>query len=128
MSPLDLPITVTFVSLLVISLVGFSAWIGLYRGSVDILRGDGGDTVLFKRIRIHGNLMENAPTFALILGAAEGMGLATAWLLAAVASFVLGRVLHFVLYDDKRRGMAMALTTFPGAFLGIWAISQIWFS
>jgi len=127
MSPTDLPITITFVSVLAISLVGFSAWIGLYRGSVDILRGDGGDPVLFKRIRIHGNLMENAPTFALILGVAEALGLGTTWLVAAVASFLVGRALHVVLYDDKRRGVPMGLTTFPGAFLGLWALTQVWF-
>jgi len=62
-----LPITFTFVSVLAILLIPLTGWVGIKRGKIGVLRGDGGDSDLFKRIRIHGNLMENAPLFALVL-------------------------------------------------------------
>ena len=117
-----LPVTFTFISVLAIGLIPLTAWIGLYRDKVDILRGDGGNAVLFKRIRIHGNLMENAPLFALVLGAAETAGLSGQWLWLAVATFAVGRILHYVLYDRKTRGIAMSVTLLPGSVMGIWLL------
>lgn len=119
-----LPVTFTFISLLAISLIFVIGWVGVRRG--ETLRGDGGDPVLFKRIRVHGNLMENAPAFALILGASEVAGLPSLWLWAAFGSFLLGRVLHFALYDSKLRGGAMVLTTAPGVLMGVWMLTVIW--
>ncbi len=121
-----LPITFTCLSILVIALIPLTGWIGILRGSVNILRADGSNPVLFKRIRIHGNLMENAPSFVLILGAAEYAGLAQTWLWLAVIGFLAGRVLHFVLYDSKLRGGAMFVTLAPGAAMGIWLLKAIW--
>ena len=125
MAPTLLPITFTFISVLAICLMPLTAWIGLYRGKTRILRGDGGDAVLFKRIRVHGNLMENAPLFALVLGASETLGLGATWLWLAVASFLAGRVLHYVLYDRKTRGVAMSLTLLPGLLMGVWLLVQL---
>ena len=121
-----LPVTFTVISVLAISLLGFASWIGLLRGKLGILRGDGGNAVLFKRIRIHGNLMENAPVFVLVLGAAESAGLGTQWLWLAVATFVAGRLLHVPLYDMKLRGAAMFLTILPGVLMGGWLLARIW--
>jgi uncharacterized membrane protein YecN with MAPEG domain len=55
MTDIFLPVTFTLVSVLVILMIPLTGWVGLRRG--ETLRGDGGDPVLFKRIRIHGNLM-----------------------------------------------------------------------
>lgn len=121
-----LPVTFTFISVLAIFLMPLTGWIGLYRGKTDILRGDGGDATLFKRIRIHGNLMENAPHFALVLGAAETVGLGSIWLWLAVASFLAGRVLHYMLYDSKTRGVAMSVTLLPGFLMGFWLLFQLY--
>ena len=126
MPEVTLPVTVTFLSVLAISLIPLTGWVGLLRGKINVIRGDGGNGVLFKRIRIHGNLMENAPLFALVLGAAEGAGLAAALCWLAVATFLLGRVLHFMLYDNKMRGGAMFVTLLPGLAMGIWLLIGIW--
>jgi len=121
-----LPVTFTFVSVLAMLLFPFTGWVGVRRGKIGVLRGDGGDAVLFKRIRIHGNLMENAPLFALMLGASEISGLEPFWLWFAVAAFVAGRALHCALYDSKLRAGAMTLTQFPGVLMGLWILAQIW--
>ncbi len=125
MSEIYLPVTFTFISVLAILLIPLTGWIGILRGKTGILRGDGGDSVLFKRIRIHGNLMENAPLFAMVLGAAESVGLGQSLLWLAVLGFVLGRVLHFVLYDSKLRGVAMFITLLPGFVMGGWLLTGI---
>lgn len=121
-----LPITFTFISTLAILLIPLTGWIGFPRGKHNILRGDGGNSDLFKRIRIHGNLMENAPLFAMVLGASESAGLGQSELWVAVFAFIFGRILHFVLYDSKMRGIAMLITVLPGVVMGGWLLTRIW--
>lgn len=121
-----LPVTFTVIAVMGIALIPLTGWIGLLRGSTNILRGDGGHPVLFKRIRIHGNLMEVLPLFILSLGAAESAGLAASWLWIAVLVFLIGRVLHFMLYDSKFRGVAMFVTVLPAVVLGVWLLMLVW--
>ena len=120
-----LPVTTTFIALYAIALNVMTGWVGLYRGKIGVLRGDGGDAVLFKRMRIHGNLTENAPALALALGASEILGIAQWALWLAVISFILGRILHFKYFDDEKRGIAMVLTQLPAAILAIWAVYAV---
>ena len=123
-----LPITFTFISVLAILMIPMTGWIGMRRDKIGrVLRGDGGDPILFKRIRIHGNLMENAPLLALTLGAAEYTGLRPAWLWLAVATFIVGRALHYALFDSTKRGLAMLITVLPSVLMGAWLLAQIWF-
>jgi hypothetical protein len=126
MTKMLLPVTFTFISVLALLLIPLTGWIGLLRGKIGVLRGDGGNAVLFKRIRIHGNLMENAPLFALVLGAAEYSGLGSNWLWLAVATFVAGRAFHYVVYDRTIRGVAMFITILPGALMALWLLEGIW--
>ncbi|EFO34443.1 prolipoprotein diacylglyceryl transferase [Roseibium sp. TrichSKD4] len=63
---------------------------------------------------------------ALVLGASEAMGLSAIWLWIAVSSFVAGRILYFVLYDQKVRAVPMIMTQFPAAAIGVWVILTIW--
>lgn len=126
MDTIYLPVTFTFISLYAISLPILSGWVGLYRGKVNILRSYGNDPILFKRIRIYGNLIEVAPAFALMLAVAEFLGLTQNWLWMAVGAFLVGRFLHYLLFDNKIRGAAMGLTLFPAAILGIWSLLKIW--
>ena len=122
----QMPVTLTFVALYAIALVPMTGWIGLYRSKIGALRGDGGDAVLFKRIRVHGNLTENAPAFALVLAAAEWSGLAQPWLWGAVACFVVGRMLYVRLFDSAQRWLAMVFTQFPAALMGLWVLASVW--
>lgn len=121
-----LPVTFTFISVIAVLLIPFTGWVGIRRAKVNVLRADGGDAILFKRIRIHGNLMENIPLYAIVLGASEYVGLGVNWLWIAIATFAAGRISHYVLYDSKVRGVAMFITLLPGAVMSIWLLQQIW--
>ena len=122
----DFPVTLTFIALAAAALLPLTAWIGIYRGKVGILRGHGDDPVLFKRTRIHANFVETAPLTILSVFAAEGLGMAQVWLWASVFAYLAGRIGHYALYDDKRRGVPMVLTTGPGFLLGIWVLLKLW--
>lgn len=59
--------------------------------------GDGGDPVLLRRIRGHGNFAEYVPLILLLLALLEQGGRLPAWGIHALgASLVLARVLHGV--------------------------------
>lgn len=123
-----IPITTTFIAAYVIALVLMTGWVGIFRGKLDVLRGHGNDPVLEKRIRIHGNFIENAPAVALAMGAAELLG-TSAWALwLAAIAFFAGRLMHYFLYDAKSRAMAMSVTQFPAAFLAVWCLYAIYFA
>lgn len=122
----NFPVSLTFIAICGMSLMPMVTAIGLYRGSINVLRGDGGDPVLFKRIRIHGNFVENAPLVALTLFGAEGLGLSAFWLWLAVASFFASRIGHYALYDRKSRGGPMTFTVFPPLALGIYILVKLW--
>ncbi|MVT01011.1 MAPEG family protein [Devosia marina] len=126
MTGIDLPLTFTFVAVCAALLMPLTGWIGIYRGSHNILRGDCGDPVLFKRVRAHGNFIETAPLIAMVLFAAEWLGLGQAWLWAAVVSFFLGRGLHWFLYVNKMLAGPMTLVTAPGLLLGAWVLYTLW--
>lgn len=74
--------------------------------------GDGGQPVLARAIRAHGNLIEHAPLMLLLLLIAElSHALPAAGLHAAGGVIVVGRVLHAV-------GLTRDAGTSPGRFLG----------
>ena len=123
---MTLPVTFTFIALCAALVMPGTAWIGLLRGRLNTLRGDGGDPVLFKRTRIYGNFIEIAPLTCLALGAAETLGLGAAWLWAGMVCFFVGRGLHYVLYDSKTRGAAMGLSVLPAFLAGLWVLWTLW--
>ena len=56
--------------------------------------GDGGDAELTRRIRVHGNFVENVPLAVVLLLLLELTGVAPAWLHGFGIALVAGRVLH----------------------------------
>ncbi len=64
------------------------------RQGQQISLGDGGDTSLFKRIRMHGNLTENAPMFLLLLVLLELGGSSPGLVRIIGPLFVLIRLSH----------------------------------
>lgn len=54
-------VSFTFVAICAASLFVLTGWVGVLRGKIDVLRADGGDADLFKRIRIHGNFGGERP-------------------------------------------------------------------
>ena len=118
-------VSFTFIAMCAASIFVFTAWIGVRRGKTDVLRADGGDAVLFKRSRVHGNFIENAPFVALGLFAAEALGVADAWLWAVVVAFFVGRFYHAIRYDSKDRALGMMLTNGPSLALGVYVVLHV---
>lgn len=125
MSDVDFPITISFIALNTIVIAMMIGWIGIYRGKINILRGDGGDTDLFKRSRIHGNLTEIAPIAIFSVGVGEALKLSPESLWSVVILFFVGRMLHYISYDHKIRGAWMGMSSLPPAAIGIWSLFQV---
>ena len=62
------------------------------RSKVDFL--DGGDPILLRRVRAHGNFTETAPMALLLMLLLELSGVAWVWLVMLGTALLLGRLLH----------------------------------
>lgn len=87
-------ITLLFASLHVLLMLVLLAPIPRYRSSRKIGLGDGGDKVLARMVRVHGNFIEHAPFALLMLALLELCGLAQMWLWSFGSVLLLGRILH----------------------------------
>jgi len=89
-----LPITMTIAGASAILHVWLSLRVSQLRRPLKIGIGDGGNEVLMRRIRAHGNFAENVPLFLILLGLLEFATGGSLWLWAAAILFVLARLLH----------------------------------
>lgn len=89
-------ITLLFVSLHVLLMLVLLARISRHRHGQKIGLGDGGDAILNRKIRAHGNFVEHAPIALLLLGLLEICGLPAAWLWTFGCALLLGRAMHAV--------------------------------
>lgn len=104
-------ITLLFAALHAVLVVVLAARVAMFRFSAKIALGDGGDKVMTRRMRAHGNLIEYAPLALLLLGLLELSGLDPRWLWGFGGTLLVGRLLHA--YGLSRRS-----GTSPGRFLG----------
>ena len=94
MIPIILPITLTVAGAAAILHVWLSLRVSRLRRPLKIGVGDGGNEVLLRRIRAHGNFAENMPLFLVLLGFVELAVGKSLWLWAAAIVFVLARIAH----------------------------------
>ena len=87
-------ITLLFASLHLLVLLTLLVPIPRHRHARKIGLGDGGDMALMRKVRAHGNFIENAPIGLLALGLLELCGLQATWLWVSGGTLLLGRVLH----------------------------------
>jgi len=66
------------------------------RGTSNVSLGDGGDEVLIKRLRVHGNFAEYAPFALLLLLIAELQGAQVWALYVSGVSLIIGRLCHAI--------------------------------
>ncbi len=104
-------ITLLFASLHVLLMIVLLVRISRHRHGQSIGLGDGGDAVLARKIRVHGNFIEHAPFALLLLALLELSGLAAPWLWGFGSALLLGRVLHAV-------GLSRSGGRSPGRFWG----------
>jgi uncharacterized protein len=89
-------ITLLFASLHALLMLVLLARISRHRHGHRIGLGDGGDAMLARKIRVHGNFVEHAPFALLLLALLELAGLDASWLWTLGGVLLLGRVLHAV--------------------------------
>lgn len=88
-------ITAIFVAIFAVFHMAAAMRVGVYRNETDIRYGDGGDQVLMRRIRAHGNFIENVPMALLAMGSAEYVGVGSTFLVVGGLALLLGRILHY---------------------------------
>ena len=81
------------------------------RGQADVLIGAGGNEALEQRQRVHGNFIENVPTFLIGLALIELMVGSTLWVLVLAGVFVVSRIAHAI-------GLGMSTGVTPGRLAG----------
>jgi uncharacterized membrane protein YecN with MAPEG domain len=91
---LILPITLTIAGAAAILHVWLSLRVSTLRRPLKIGLGDGGNEVLLRRMRAHGNFAENMPIFLELLGFTELAVGKSLWLWGAGIVFVLARIAH----------------------------------
>ena len=87
-------ITLLFASLNILLMLALLVPIVRHRRGHKIGIGDGGDLALSRKVRVHGNFVENAPVALLMLGLLELCGLPSVWLWVLGSVLLLGRILH----------------------------------
>ncbi|AVO47401.1 MAPEG family protein [Phreatobacter cathodiphilus] len=83
-----MPITALYAALLALLFVVLSVRVIGFRRAVRIGLGDGGDTALLRRVRVHANFAEYAPFCLVLIGLAESLR-APALLLHALGALLL---------------------------------------
>ena len=89
-----LPITLTIAGAAAILHVWLSLRVSRLRRPLKIGVGDGGNEVLARRMRAHGNFAENMPILLVLLGFLELATGGNLWLWGAAILFVVARILH----------------------------------
>jgi uncharacterized membrane protein YecN with MAPEG domain len=94
MIPIVLPITLTIAGAAAILHIWLSLRVSSLRRPLKIGVGDGGNEVLLRRARAHGNFAENTPIFLILLGLVELARGGNLWLWGAGIVFILARISH----------------------------------
>jgi uncharacterized protein len=122
-----LPVTLVTAGLCAALQLALTALVIARRGQSGISFLDGGDAMLTRRMRAHGNLTETAPLTLLLLGLVELAAAPRGLLLPLAGLLVVGRLLHAtgVLRhsDGWARRLGMVATLFAMSGLGA---SSLW--
>ena len=94
-------ITLLFTSLHLLLLLCLLVPISHHRYRLRIGIGDGGDTTLQRKIRVHANFIEYVPLALLTLALLELSGMAASWLWVFGTVLLVGRVMHAVGFSRK---------------------------
>jgi uncharacterized membrane protein YecN with MAPEG domain len=89
-----LPITLTIAGAAAILHIWLSLRVSRLRRPLKIGVGDGGNEVLARRIRAHGNFAENVPLMLVLLGFVELATGGSLYLWGAAILFILARIAH----------------------------------
>ena len=93
------------------------------RGQAEVNIGDGGDEALEQRIRVHANLLENAPLFVAALAMLEMIVGSTVWVAVIGGVFAVARIDHAVGYSMTTGVSAGRLVGTLGTMISILAVA-----
>ena len=92
---MTIPIITAYTAvILAVVQVALMMTVGLTRNAVGIPLGDGGNEALLYKMRRHGNLIENAPIFLILLGLYEATGGLSNVVVGLSILFVGARLAH----------------------------------
>ena len=110
-----LPVTSLYAAIFGLLLIPITYAVGLRRMKTRTSFLDGGDEILLRRMRSHGNFVEYVPFALVLIGLAELNGAPTAYVHGMGALLLLSRVVHYVVINFKPivsiRVMSMLGTT-----------------
>lgn len=124
-----LPVTALYAALLAPVLIVLAVRVIAFRRAERVSLGDGGNTVLLRRVRAHANFIEYAPYTLLLLGLLETLRAAPAYLHAIGIALLAGRIAHAIALSSpggimllRVGGMALTFTALTLAALGCLAM------
>ncbi|MET0250149.1 MAG: MAPEG family protein [Sphingobium sp.] len=97
-----LPITLTLAAACAFLNIWLATRCGRIRMKAGVLHGDGGDTLLGKRMRAHANFAEYAPIVLILFALVELALGTTLWLWTPAFAFLIARVAHGFGMDADR--------------------------
>ena len=89
-----MPITALFAALLAPLHILLTLRVIGARRAAKVAMGDGGDGLLMRRMRVHGNFAEQVPIALILLGLAESLQAPAIVLFCAGACLLIGRLSH----------------------------------
>ena len=101
MTPAMPRVALLFAGLHVLLMLALLVPISLHRRGKGIGLGSGGDALLERRIRVHGNFIEHVPFAILLLALLELTGLPTPWVWGFGSALLLARVMHAVGFSRR---------------------------
>ena len=117
---MTLPITAALAaSILAVLQVILMMAVGNMRRAKSISFGDGGDAELLRLSRRHGNLIENAPMFLILLSLLEMLGGASTIVSVLAILFVVARVSHAVALSSDSAPLVFRLIGALGTMLSL---------
>ena len=120
--------TLMFIGVFALIQVPLTVFVGYRRAKTGVQFFDGGDQVLLRRMRAHGNYTETVPIVLLAMGAAELTGMPHWAVLAGGTSLLVGRIMHAAILITRGwglpRAIGMILTLAPMLAFGAWAVSH----
>ncbi|MDX1444196.1 MAG: MAPEG family protein [Gammaproteobacteria bacterium] len=116
LTEMPVPITAFYAALFGLLLIAVSARIPVWRRRLKVGIGSGGDEMLARLIRVHGNFTEYVPTSLILLVLNELNGSPMVLLHGAGITLLVGRIIH-----------AFGLTSSSGYSSGrFWGTSLTW--
>ena len=87
-------LTAFYGAILALILIGLSAWVIAGRGTTNTMLGDGGDSSMTRRIRVHANFIEYVPLALVVIALLEESGASRGLVRLLLIVLVIARVLH----------------------------------